>query len=309
MISVEKHISDLLYTNDCVIIPQFGAFVASRVSAQIDTEKNILMPPTKQIGFNRSLSHNDGLLISTYANRNGMSYNEARVEVDNFRADLVEKLEEGLEIVFEKVGVLKRDSIGNVQFVSSKENNFLADSFGLTSFHFKPELEIKPYKENTQVKRLLRPLSSRQIAATVALIIGLFAISPSVNNSLKNYDLSTASAFDFVKNESVVKDKIVDAEMFTEESKPEDLTVEEEPAVVEQDQFFLIAGSFKLESQAEEFLAFVKRLGEEQAYILKSSNERYRIVLDGFANKPEAVNSLNNYRKLKNFKTVWVLKQ
>ncbi len=307
MTAVEHHISNLLYTHECVIIPEFGAFVASSVSAQIDKDKNILSPPSKEIGFNRSLSHNDGLLVSTYAKEVSISYEEGKKEIERFRNQLIEDIENGKEFEIEKVGSLKLDSIGNVQFTPLKSENYMADSFGLSSFHFTPDVQVRPVKESVQVRRLLRPLSQKHIAATVALMVGLFAISPVVNDESTN-EKFTASTFDFVKVEQKTesKDYVVNVNEIASDAIE---IVAEEDLAEEENHFFLIAGSFKKEAQAKSFLKQIHALGEEQAFLLESENKRYRIALDAFTNKPEAVNSLNTYRKLKDFKTVWVLKQ
>nr|WP_321453684.1 SPOR domain-containing protein [uncultured Carboxylicivirga sp.] len=309
MTTIEQHISNLLYTHECVIIPDFGAFVASTMGAQIDKDKNILLPPSKEIGFNRSLSHNDGLLISTFAQLKGITYSLAKIEVEQFRLKIVDQLELGLEVKLEKIGTLKRDAIGNVQFTSNAIENYLTDSFGLTSFHFTPEVHVKPVKENVQVRRLLRPLTQKQIAAAVTLLIGLFALAPKMTDSAIDQNYSAASAIDYLMTSQPAKeDLIIDAKTFTESAKAEDLTIEEN-TIKEENHFFIIAGSFKLENQANKFLEQIKLKGEQQAFVLKSPNNRYRVALDGFANKPEAVNTMNNYRTKEDFKTVWVLKQ
>ena len=309
MTTIEQHISNLLYTHECVIIPDFGAFVATTISAKIDKDKNILFPPVKEIGFNRSLSHNDGLLVSTYAQIKEISYNVAKVEVEKFRIRLIDELESGNEVLIERVGTLKRDAIGNVQFTSANSENYLTDSFGLSSFHFTPDIRLDPVKENVQVKRLLRPLKQKHIAATVALLIGLFAISPSVNDKASSGDLNTASTIDFFVNSQPAETKLqLHEEDFTSNIVTKENT-EAETDVIEEDQFFIIAGSFKREAQAQQFLKRIQGMGEQQAYILVSTNKRYRIALEGYSSKPEAINSMNNYRKLEEFKTVWVLKQ
>jgi len=308
MTTIEQHISNLLYTHECVIIHDFGAFVATTISAKIDRDKNILFPPVKEIGFNRSLSHNDGLLVSTYAQIKEISYNVAKEEVEKFRIRLIDELEAGNEVLIERVGTLKRDAIGHVQFTSSSSENYLTDSFGLSSFHFTPDIRLDPVKDNVQVKRLLRPLKQKHIAATVTLLIGLFAISPSVNDKTTSGDLNTASTIDFFVNSHPAETTLqLHEEDFTSK------IVTKENSEVESDvmeaHFFIIAGSFKREAQAQQFLKRVQSMGEQQAYILVSANKRYRIALDGYSSKPEAINSMNNYRKLEEFKTVWVLKQ
>ena len=61
-----KHIESLLLENDCVIVPGLGGFVASYVSARLEEEEGIFLPPHRQIGFNPLLQINDGLLVQSY---------------------------------------------------------------------------------------------------------------------------------------------------------------------------------------------------------------------------------------------------
>ena len=43
---LDKYIEDLLYRNECVVIPNFGAFITSFNSAKIDNE-GIFTAPSK----------------------------------------------------------------------------------------------------------------------------------------------------------------------------------------------------------------------------------------------------------------------
>ena len=85
---------DLLVKHDCVIIPDFGGFVSKRVSSKIDFDKGIIMPPSKHLLFNRHLTNNDGLLLSAYAERHGVSYIDAEHRltslIKKFQKDLIE---------------------------------------------------------------------------------------------------------------------------------------------------------------------------------------------------------------------------
>lgn len=310
MTAIDQHISQLLFTHECVIIPHFGAFVATPSSAKIDDEKNIFLPPSKEIGFNRSLSHNDGLLISTFAQTNKLPYAVAKLNIENYTANLKDELEAGKEVNIEGIGRLKADTNGNLQFTASNSENFCTDSFGLGSFHFAPDIQLKPSHESLQVKRLLKPLTQKHIAATVALLVGLFVISPDVNNEFDANTMNTASTIDFgsISSNKEQTTYISDASSFNTESETSE-ALNEKPSSINEDQFYLIAGSFKNEKQAERFLQQIHKLGEEQAFILHSPNNRFRIALDGFSDKNKAIDIMRNYRKQKDFKTVWVMKQ
>ncbi len=303
MTTVAQQISNLLFTHECVIIPNLGALVSSPVSAVRDTEKNLFLPPTKEIGFNRSLSHNDGLLISTLAQQNGISYGKAKVMVEEFVDSLERTIENGGKAQIEKVGTLQKDALGYLLFVADNSESYLTDSFGLSSFHFTPVIPLqKPVVENPKVRRLLQPVGLKQIAASVAILIGLFAISTNVQNPARNKSMNTASAISFVMPETAVEESYV--------VEPTEIPVEEEIAApIEKNSYYLIAGSFKTENQAQRFLNIVHELGEKQAFVLPSPNNRYRVAINGYVGKADALAEMSVYRAKEDFKTVWVLTQ
>ncbi len=45
VIELERHIEILLLSNDCVIVPDFGGFMAHHVDAYYDEEETIFLPP------------------------------------------------------------------------------------------------------------------------------------------------------------------------------------------------------------------------------------------------------------------------
>ena len=77
MLKFIEYISDLLFLHDCVIIPDFGGFICNYKSAYIDDESGLICPPSKDILFNRNLTHNDGLLVSWIAGKENISYEKA----------------------------------------------------------------------------------------------------------------------------------------------------------------------------------------------------------------------------------------
>jgi len=303
MTTVAQQISNLLYAHECVIIPNLGALVSTNVSAKLDTDKNLFLPPSKEIGFNRSLSHNDGLLISTLAQENGVSYGKAKIMVEEFVAAIMARVNNGDKAEIEKIGTLKKDALGYLQFVAETSEAYSTEAYGLSSFHFRPVVPIhKPVVENKRVRRLLQPVGIKQIAATVAMVVGLFAISQSVetptHHSANILSIIQPSAAEAPQEEAI-------------ELKVEDFKVPsvEEAVPVEPDIYFLIAGSFKTESQAKRFLNTVHQQGESQAFVLASPNKRYRVAINGYNDKAVAVAELNAYRQKADFKTVWVLTQ
>jgi hypothetical protein len=137
-IKIDVYISDLLYSYDCVVIPDFGGFVANYASAKIQPIQHKITPPSKQISFNKNLKSNDGLLSNHIAEKQSLSYNEANDLIKAFVDQSIEGLNKGDKIKIEKVGTLFLDPERNIQFIAEEKNDFLLDSFGLGSMRAQP---------------------------------------------------------------------------------------------------------------------------------------------------------------------------
>ena len=137
-IKIDVYISDLLYSYDCVVIPEFGGFVANYASAKIQPIQHKLTPPSKKISFNKNLKNNDGLLSNHIASKQSLSYSEANELIKSFVNQSIEGLEKGDKIKIEKVGTLYLDPEKNIQFIAEEKNDFLLDSFGLGSMRVQP---------------------------------------------------------------------------------------------------------------------------------------------------------------------------
>jgi hypothetical protein len=115
-VKIDLYISDLLYSYDCVIVPEFGGFVANYAPAQIQAVQHKFTPPSKKISFNKNLNNNDGLLTNHIAERRSISYDEANTIIRSFVSKSLAGLNQGDKIQIEKVGVLYLDPEQNIQF-------------------------------------------------------------------------------------------------------------------------------------------------------------------------------------------------
>lgn len=125
-----EYISDLLFLHDCVIIPDFGGFICNYKSAYVDRHSGLLCPPAKAISFNRSLTHNDGLLADWIACKEKISYEKANTLLALFCEDLKVRLNRRQSVSFGRIGVFFTDRHFNIIFEPS-ESNFFADTFGM----------------------------------------------------------------------------------------------------------------------------------------------------------------------------------
>lgn len=122
--AIVPHIQYLVMHNDCVVLPGMGAFIAHCVPARI--EGNVMHAPSRTLGFNPAVCHNDGMLASSLARRDGISYqaaaNAVRVAIDEMRA----VYDVAGEITIERIGTLRRDSNGGMIFEPDRSDRAIA---------------------------------------------------------------------------------------------------------------------------------------------------------------------------------------
>jgi hypothetical protein len=134
--NLDSHILQLLLRHDCLIIPDFGGFVARSTSASIDWQKNQIKAPSKELVFNRHLQKNDGLLINSVATENQLSFDDAANFVRSELLNWNKTIQGGNRVEIEKVGILYKDSAGNILFEQDRFFNLLLTSFGLSDLKF-----------------------------------------------------------------------------------------------------------------------------------------------------------------------------
>ncbi len=157
---IEQAIGDLLLRNNCVIVPTFGGFIAEQLSAKIDYEKGVMVPPRKALLFNKQLISNDGLLINELASRKALSFDEASSQVASVVSEWSHRLEKGERIELDRVGILFYDENNNVQFEQDRFFNLLLASFGLDQVHFIAQNEVEKAQEEaiTLERTIVEPI-------------------------------------------------------------------------------------------------------------------------------------------------------
>lgn len=106
MNTLTLHIEYLLRLHDCVIVPTLGAFIISRCPARFDREAGVILPPSADLTFNPSVTHNDGLLATSIARRAGIDYDSAVEILDEEVAALRAHLSATRSLVLGTLGTL-----------------------------------------------------------------------------------------------------------------------------------------------------------------------------------------------------------
>jgi len=300
-VEINQYIKELLLLNDCVIIPEFGGFVANYKPASI--ENNQFFPPAKEIAFNNKLISNDGLLINYISDCEGINYFDAKQKLESFVEETQLNLERSRNVYFEGVGYLHFDSHENLQFEPQLKQNLLVESYGLQNFSYeklyqrqmpKPAFKVE-YKEPVPVIFQKRKL--QKLVVAVPLLIAM-ALIPMKNN--KEY----LSKSDMGLWEAITQSAPV-ATVQIQEQNVAEYDVEATPASVEEFKYYIIGGSFRSEENANKYLQQLS----EQGYSGKNLGifkGLHRIAMKGFTNINEAQKELNAIRYQSPQSGVWI---
>ena len=136
VIELQRHIEILLLDNDCVIVPDFGGFVAHQVASRYDQDDHMLIPPMRTLGFNPQLRINDSLLVQSYINALDISYPEALRRIEREVEEMKQVLSEEGFYTMEDIGTLRVNSDGNIEFEPCEAGILSPEYYGLCACEF-----------------------------------------------------------------------------------------------------------------------------------------------------------------------------
>ena len=142
MIEINRHIEILLLSNDCVIVPGFGGFMAHHVDARYDGRDNMFLPPLRTVGFNPQLTMNDSLLALSYVETYDISYPEALRRIEDEVVEIRQSLENEGKFEIENIGILFLNEDGNISFEPCEAGILTPDFYGLGGFDMLPIAQI-----------------------------------------------------------------------------------------------------------------------------------------------------------------------
>ena len=191
---IGKYIFELLHQHDCVIVPQFGGFVARYKNATIHPVQHLFSPPSKIVAFNSELTTNDGLLANYISQKLLLSYTDSCKLINDFVTLCKAQLETNQRLQIEKIGVLFFDPEKNLQFIPADDENFLTDSFGLSTVQSPAIQRDRPFEIFNNKDAAVQPAPKRtnhsklilKIAAYtgVAALIAFAYFNPAINSKI-----------------------------------------------------------------------------------------------------------------------------
>ena len=127
-------IEHLLETNECVIIPNLGAFKIQHSPAERKLQYNEVQPPLAILTFDSEIKHNDGLLLNYLYETQGVSEKTCALLlekwVEGIRADLMNQS----TFTFPNLGTLNMKDVGVFEF-EPIDKNFNINTAHLPTLH------------------------------------------------------------------------------------------------------------------------------------------------------------------------------
>lgn len=308
---ISKHISTLLMMHDCVIIPNFGAFICNYVPSSYDSQNKLFYPSSKEVVFNEEIVRNDGVLIAHLSAVEGITYQEASDVVDRFRSQSFDAIYSGKIVELDGVGILKLSQYGKIDFISFNKIKSI-ESFGLPEFSF-PKLadrhvvKTEPlYSGKSLDFVLVRNRNAWQIAASIALVLSL-SLFP-IRNSEQKISTSGLNPIAVVAQPTAQPDLANEAKSETLSEAP--VQLEEPGSVVEEVKedklpVILVAGTFTIQKNAVVLAQELKTQGHNSEVILLDDG-RYRVAIDSYARRAEAISAMEIYRETNPSSQAWV---
>jgi cell division septation protein DedD len=320
---VVKYIPELLSRYDCVIIPGFGGFIGNYSPAVINPVYHTFYPPFKSLLFNIHLKQNDGLLASFISHAEHIPYDQAVDDIRMMVEEWNEALENGKELIINKIGRIIVESEDILQFEQDPSVNFLPEAYGLTSLvspairrqGMQDKLEKKldhyihaPHGKSRKLGRSLK------WAAMMALPVGL-AVYLSITNMdqirsfHENYSgfLFPSSTSSPAPSKKIVVPKIIPAAVKpTEKIIPVKTEVAETTGTAVTKPYAIIVGAFRFRENADNLVAKLKDEGYNAGIFDTTTTGLFRVSVDTFSNKDEAIAQLAVVRS-NNYSSAWLL--
>ena len=305
---LETYISDLLYRYDCVIVPQFGAFLTHRVSAKLNDTTHSFYPPKKALSFNEQLQTNDGLLANYIAEIEKVPYLVAVEKITKQVKSIKSYLIEGETIELNNIGDLILNKEGSINFEPSHHVNYLTDAFGLSPFKT-AQVTREVYKENveevekvipitiTPEKRKSRPYLRYAAVGLLFLTAGGFVASNYYGNQIDNHNqIAQEEAIEQLDAKVQEATFIIDSPLPAATLKVAKMT----------GNYHIVAGAFRVEANSDKKVQQLKDKGFKARKIGVNRYGLHEVVYSSHTDRVEALKALRSIKRTHN-RDAWLL--
>jgi cell division protein FtsN/nucleoid DNA-binding protein len=322
-----KYIRQILSRQESVVFPGFGSLILVEGKGVRGADGRI-DPPGPVIRFDATHPKGDGKLAEEYAAGEKLDLEEARQQVLELVDAIKFKLDKGEKYEIQQTGTFMRDDDNKVHFIKHPGWVIDPEVFGLASLDIleleneedietekedqlkaeetREAIEASESTEDPVAKRVQRkPVNKWKIIwiviGSLIAVLTIILLIPSDNG------------VEFGKDGIVIRDKDINkapvqkepADQTIDEPAPE---VKEIPIVppVEENRYFIIAGSFEKLPNASELTDKLKAKGFP-AEIIITESRMYRVSLQSYATREEALADLSRVRSASGMPSAWLM--
>lgn len=340
---ISRHIEILLLSNDCVIVPGFGGFMAHYVDARKDERDGSFLPPMRSIGFNPKVTLNDSLLAQSYVEAYDISYPEATKRLEQEVEELKQRLAANGSYEFNGIGTVIINEDGNYEFTPCEAGLLTPSLYGLDSFQLKKLEELRLLnlkgKEAQQIHQTelvsLNNVSDEQTeadqeelhnariiaiwrnvaVACIAAILFILIPSPLVNNAqLAGNHIDYRLLNKVMPQEmTTAQPKIAKAKTTTiEKNEQADtqttkdmLSTKASAEVVPQGKFSIVVASHVTKANAIAYTEDLTSRGFKDVYVHQGAH--VKVLMGHYLTREEAMKALNSLNNKDEFSGAWVI--
>ncbi len=324
---LSTQIEYLLLSHNCVVVPQFGAFVTRENAARRIDAEGLFLPPNRVVRFNPSVTEDDGLLVGLIQKVNRCRVADAKRLIQKMVLNLRQQLLADGQVDFGTIGVFTQDEDGHVGFEPCQAGAITPEYYGLDAFSM-PKLTMLQRNERVAVRHKhikeaqdadkdrhivirINRKSLRHAAMTIAAVFAcaLF-LSPINFISTQTPNLASIFPTEWWSNDAAEPAEhnalVMEAKATVE--KTEAATEIETPSA-EADTYIIVLASNVSMKNAERYVSDLQERGYQNAAI-HDNGKMLRVVLTGYATENDAYNMNSElHHKSKEFANTWVMKR
>nr|WP_315157778.1 SPOR domain-containing protein [uncultured Flavobacterium sp.] len=323
---IELYIAQLLYRYQCVTVPGFGAFLTEIQSAQLLENSHSFFPPKKMISFNSHIKNNDGLLANHIAQAEKTSYDYALSAIEYEVLNWKKALQENRSFAIKNIGILILNAENNIHFTPNEQTNYLAQSFGLTSFvspAVKRELELVKLETVTEIQETVieqeKPIfnfipetetrrSTPYLKYAAVFVIGL-AVAGAVGYPMYQNQIAAETILVETAVQKKVQNKIQEATFFIQTPIPAvTLSLKSEKKEAVKLPYHIMDGAFRSEANAQKRYNQLVAKGYDARVLGVNRNGYYPVLYGSYTTFSEAEKEKNKIIENDN-PEAWILIQ
>lgn len=317
---LSKHLEQLLERHLCVSLAGVGGFVLERIPAGYDTERMVAYPPSVVVRYHQSLSHNDGLMVESYARQYGVSLRRARIMLEEDIYSLRQELIRQRYAHLEGVGMLELSADGLISFESKPGHSLQSYSYGLAMvalpdlLHESGTHRLEGAQDADERRYYHLRIPRRAAGYTLSIIIALLALVPwghYLSTHTDGAEREPAFTASFAPSPQIVDGvrELLDKVPAVSVEHAGEVAVAREPesSIIDPTagRYYVIVATERREDRALSHLGRIDEDAYPDVHVLRGRSV-YRVSIASFASSEEAHTYLRTIRP--KYQEAWVYK-